>query len=249
MIELQNVSKSFSGQVVLHPTTLTIEAGKVTVLLGPSGCGKSTILRIMIGLLEPDEGSVKIYDTLLSPTSVESLRQQIGYVIQDGGLFPHLTAYDNISILARNLGWPKEKIDNRVQYLSQLTHLDSQFLDRFPSQLSGGQRQRVGIMRALMLDPQVILLDEPMGALDPLVRHDMQADLRDIFRSLEKTVVLVTHDLGEAAFLGDTIALLGEGKIVQLGTYADLVNQPASPYVTRFLQAQRLPDFSTGASE
>ncbi len=242
MITLRDVSKSFGDTVVLQPTSLELQPGQATVLLGPSGCGKSTLLRIMVGLLMPDAGEVIIYDEKLTEKNVESLRQRIGYVIQDGGLFPHLTARDNISILARHLGWNRKKCDARIAELAELTRLKLEMLDRFPAQLSGGQRQRVGIMRALMLDPEVMLLDEPMGALDPLVRHEMQADLQKIFRSLNKTVVIVTHDLGEAAFLGDTIALLGEGRIVQSGTYAELATKPANEYVTRFLQAQRLPE-------
>jgi osmoprotectant transport system ATP-binding protein len=242
MITLRKVSKSFGDTVVLQPTSLALEPGKATVLLGPSGCGKSTLLRIMVGLLMPDQGEVIIYDEQLTEQNVESLRQRIGYVIQDGGLFPHLTARDNISILARHLKWDRKKCNARITELAELTRMKPEMLDRFPGQLSGGQRQRVGIMRALMLDPEVMLLDEPMGALDPLVRHEMQADLQKIFRSLNKTVVIVTHDLGEAAFLGDTIALLGEGRIVQMGTYAELATKPANDYVTRFLQAQRLPE-------
>lgn len=242
MIELREVSKSFGDTVVLQPTTLALEPGKATVLLGPSGCGKSTLLRIMVGLLMPDRGEIHIYGERLTEQNVEKLRQRIGYVIQDGGLFPHLTARDNIALLARHLGWGRKKCDARIAELADLTRMKPDMLDRFPAKLSGGQRQRVGIMRALMLDPEVILLDEPMGALDPLVRHEMQADLQKIFRSLNKTVVLVTHDLGEAAFLGDTIALLGDGRIVQMGTYEDLAKKPASDYVTRFLQAQRMPE-------
>lgn len=241
MIELRGVAKAFNGQQVLQPTDLCLAAGKTTILLGPSGCGKSTLLRMMVGLLIPDAGEVLIDQTAVTPQNVEQLRQKLGYVIQDGGLFPHLTAADNVAILAKYLGWEAGKIKQRVQELAELTRLKPEFLQRYPSQLSGGQRQRVGIMRAFMLDPQVILMDEPMGALDPLVRHELQEDLRNIFRSLAKTVVIVTHDLGEAAYLGDQICLLGGGKIVQQGTYRDLAERPVDAYVTRFLQAQRLP--------
>jgi osmoprotectant transport system ATP-binding protein len=165
----------------------------------------------------------------------------MGYVIQDGGLFPHLSARDNIGLLARHLKRDPAWIRERIQELATLTRLPVSALDRFPSQISGGQRQRVGIMRALMLDPELILLDEPMGALDPLVRFDLQEDLRQIFRTLKKTVVLVTHDMGEAGFFGDTIVLLQGGRIVQQGTIQDLVQRPATDFVTKFIQAQRLP--------
>lgn len=241
MIELRGVSKSFGGTTVLHPTSLTFAKGKTTVLLGPSGCGKSTLLRLIVGLLEPDAGEVRVDDEVVTARNVEQVRQKLGYVIQDGGLFPHLSARDNVSLLARFLKQNRAAVDARVEELAALVRLPTEYLRRYPHQLSGGQRQRVGIMRALMLKPEVVLLDEPMGALDPLVRHELQEDLRGIFRGLKTTVVLVTHDLGEAAFLGDTIALLGGGRIVQLGPYEELARNPADDYVTRFLNAQRLP--------
>jgi osmoprotectant transport system ATP-binding protein len=169
------------------------------------------------------------------------LRRSMGYVIQDGGLFPHLTARDNTALLARYLGWDRDRVNSRIDELADLTRFPPDALDRYPTELSGGQRQRVGIMRALMLDPSVLLLDEPMGALDPLVRYELQEDLRGIFRRLTKTVVLVTHDLSEAGFFGDVVILLGEGRIVQQGTLDDLVHHPADPFVTRFVNAQRLP--------
>jgi osmoprotectant transport system ATP-binding protein len=241
VLELLNVSKSFGTQQVLKPTMLTIEPGRTTVLIGPSGCGKSTLLRLMIGLLRPDTGSVRFDGTELMPANVLLLRHRMGYVLQDGGLFPHLTARANVILLARYLGWDHKRINDRVQELAALTRFPADGLDRYPSQLSGGQRQRVGLMRALMLDPTVILLDEPLGALDPMIRFELQEDLKAIFLSLRKTVVLVTHDLAEAAFFGDEVVLLAEGRVVQRGTLEDMARSPAEPFVTRFLQAQRLP--------
>lgn len=241
MIELLNVSKSFGGQMVLHPTTLTIARGQTTVLIGPSGSGKSTLLRIMIGLIEPDRGDVRLNGIRFSAENAMELRRRMGYVIQDGGLFPHLSARDNVALMAGYLGWERSRIAGRVEELTVLTRLPPESLDRFPSQLSGGQRQRLGIMRALMLDPDILLLDEPMGALDPLVRYDLQEDLRGIFQTLGKTVVLVTHDISEAGFFGDTVLLLGDGRIVQQGTLRDLINSPADEFVTRFIRSQRLP--------
>ena len=241
MIELRKVAKSFGKTQVLQPTSLVLEPGKTTVLIGPSGCGKSTILRLMIGLIQPDQGEVWCDGELLTADNVIDVRRRMGYVIQDGGLFPHLSAKDNVGLLARFLGWDKERIAKRVRELAELTRLPSGVLDRFPTQLSGGQRQRLGIMRALMLDPAVILLDEPMGALDPLVRFDLQEDLRNIFQSLKKTVVLVTHDMGEAGFFGDHVVLLGSGRIVQQGKLDDLIQSPADPFVVKFISAQRLP--------
>jgi len=241
MLELVNVAKSFAGVQVLKPTTLRLEQGRTTVLIGPSGCGKSTLLRIMIGLIEADQGQVIFDGEPITCQNVMLVRRKIGYVIQDGGLFPHLSARDNVGLLAKYLGWDKPRVAARVEELADLTRLPREALDRYPAQLSGGQRQRLGIMRALMLDPGVILLDEPMGALDPLVRFDLQEDLRKIFQSLNKTVVMVTHDMGEAGFFGDRVILLGHGRIVQEGTLDDLLRAPADEFVERFINAQRLP--------
>jgi osmoprotectant transport system ATP-binding protein len=211
------------------------------VLIGPSGCGKSTLLRLLIGLVEPDAGSIAFDGTPVVSDAARAVRLRTGYVIQDGGLFPHMTARGNLTLMARHLGWDRMRIDTRVRELTELTRFPADGLDRYPLELSGGQRQRVGLMRALMLNPDALLLDEPLGALDPLVRADLQTELRDIFRALGKTVVLVTHDLGEAAFFADRIALLRDGHIVQQGSAADLWHRPADPFVTRFVQAQRGP--------
>jgi osmoprotectant transport system ATP-binding protein len=246
MIELVNVAKSFGGTTVVEPTTLRLEPGRTTVLIGPSGCGKSTILRMIIGLVEPDQGQILFDGQPITPQNVMLVRRKIGYVIQDGGLFPHLSAWDNVALLARYLGWDATRIAERIGELAELTRFPREALDRFPAQLSGGQRQRLGIMRALMLDPAVMLLDEPMGALDPLVRFDLQEDLRKIFQSLGKTVAMVTHDMGEAGFFGDRVILLGGGRIVQVGTLEDLIRAPADDFVERFISAQRLPAVATG---
>jgi len=241
MLQLTGVSKSYGPSVALGPTDLTISAGQTTVLLGPSGCGKSTLLRLMIGLIRPDTGSVHFDGTPLRPENVQKLRHRMGYVVQDGGLFPHLTARGNVTLVARYLGWDVTRIERRLAELVILTQFPPDGLDRYPLQLSGGQRQRVSLMRALMLDPEVLLLDEPLGALDPIIRSELQADLRRIFQTLGKTVILVTHDLGEAKFFGDRIVLLRQGRIVQEGTFADLLERPADPFVTRFINAQRWP--------
>lgn len=239
MIELKDVSKSYAGRVVLQPVDLAIAPGRTTVLIGPSGCGKSTLLRLMIGLIEPDSGSIRIEDRPLTPETVLAVRRGLGYVTQDGGLFPHLTARRNVDLIARYLGWDRRRIDERVGELAELTRFPRDGLERYPAQLSGGQKQRASLMRALMLDPRVVLLDEPMGALDPMVRAELQADLRNIFRSLEKTVVMVTHDLAEAAWFGDEILLMRDGRIIQRGTLRQFAEDPAEPFVTRFVGAQR----------
>ncbi len=239
ILELREVSKSFGTVSVLAPITLAVARGRSTILIGPSGCGKSTLLRLMLGLLRPDAGSVCFRGVELAPNNVRGLRQAMGYVVQDGGLFPHLTAAGNVSLMARYLGWDEARIGVGVDALTTLTRFPREALARYPAQLSGGQRQRVGLMRALMLDPEILLLDEPLGALDPLVRAELQEDLAEVFRALGKSVVLVTHDLAEAVFFGHEIVLLREGRIVQRGVLKDLLNAPADPFVTRFIRAQR----------
>ncbi|HXG12545.1 MAG TPA: ATP-binding cassette domain-containing protein [Gemmataceae bacterium] len=238
MLELKGASKSYGGVRALEPTDLTVPTGRTTVLIGPSGCGKSTLLRLMIGLVRPDTGVVRFAGVEVAPANARELRRRMGYVVQDGGLFPHLTARGNVTLMARYLGWDRPRIERRLAELAELTRFPLDGLDRYPVQLSGGQRQRVSLMRALMLDPDVLLLDEPLGALDPMIRSELQTDLRQIFRTLGKTVVLVTHDLGEAGFFGDLIVLLRDGRIIQQGTLADLMKTPADPFVTRFVNAQ-----------
>lgn len=241
MIELRDVTKSFGNAQVLGPIDLDIPAGKTTVLIGPSGCGKSTLLRIMIGLISPDTGAARFEDTNVDPETALTIRRKMGYVIQEGGLFPHLTAYANVTLMARYLRWASPRVEEKVSELADLTQFPRDGLQRYPAQLSGGQRQRVSLMRALMLDPHVLLFDEPLGALDPMIRADLQEDLKQIFQTLKKTVVMVTHDIGEAGFLGDRLVLLRQGRIVQDGAIYDLVHKPADPFVTNFINAQRGP--------
>lgn len=242
MFTLREVVKNYAGQPALGPLTLDLPAGRTTALIGPSGCGKSTLLRLLIGLVEPDAGEVTFAGTPVTPATAKPVRLRVGYVIQDGGLFPHLTARGNVTLMARHLGHDRAATAARVAELAALTRFPADGLDRYTHQLSGGQRQRVGLMRALLLDPDALLLDEPLGALDPLVRADLQTELRDIFRRLGKTVVLVTHDLGEAAYFADRVVLLKDGQVVQEGTAADLWHRPADGFVTRFVQAQRGPE-------
>ena len=240
LLQLEAVTKVLGGRTVLHETTLALPGGTTTVLLGPSGCGKTTVLRLMLGLLRPDTGRVSFRgETLLREEDLQRARTRMGYVVQDGGLFPHLTALDNVRLMARHLGWPASRIGARVAELAELVHLGDDTLARHPQSISGGQKQRVALMRALMLDPELLVLDEPLGALDPLVRAELQDELAAIFRRLGKTVVLVTHDLAEAAFFGEVLVLLQEGRVVQSGTLEDLVSRPASPFVACFVRAQR----------
>lgn len=239
MIELKSVSKAFGATVALHETDLSIEAGKTTALIGPSGCGKSTVLRLIIGLLKPTTGILTIDGQRVSPTNILELRRRIGYVIQEGGLFAHLTAAQNVLLMAKHLKRPVTQMETRLHELCELTHFPRNGLGRYPVELSGGQRQRVSLMRALMLEPSVLLLDEPLGALDPMVRARLQEELKEIFQRLRQTTVLVTHDMAEATFLADRLVLLNEGRIVQSGTLGDLRVRPASAFVREFLNAQR----------
>lgn len=234
------MQKRYGNATALGPVDLSIAARKTTVLIGESGCGKSTLLRLLNGLIAPTAGTVLCDGVPLGNVDMLEHRRRIGYVIQDGGLFPHLTAYRNVALLARYLKTDKNKIDARIEELASLTHFPTDGLDRFPAQLSGGQRQRVSLMRALMLDPPILLLDEPLGALDPMIRADLQQDLAEIFRTLHKTVIMVTHDLAEAAYLGHDIILLRAGQVVQQGSIDDLNNHPAEEFVTRFIEAQRV---------
>src|SRR5438477_1918953 len=239
LVKLADVSKRYAGAQALHSTNLSIERGKTTLLIGPSGCGKSTLLRLMVGLIAPDSGTIAFNDLTITPTNIDNLRRRIGYVIQEGGLFPHLTARANVLLMARYLGKSQEEMQSRLVELCELTRFSDTLLSRYPVELSGGQRQRVSLMRALMLSPELLLLDEPLGALDPLVRASLQKDLKEIFARLQQTVLFVTHDLAEATYFGDDFVLMKEGRIIQRGSATVLRERPADPFVLEFINAQR----------
>jgi osmoprotectant transport system ATP-binding protein len=238
-IAFEHVTHRYPDAVGVDDVSLRVEAGETVALIGPSGCGKSTMLKLAAGLVWPQHGSVVVADRPLAPANVLEIRHRIGYVIQSGGLFPHLSAVDNVTLAARFLQKERQWIADRVAELAELVQLPRDALERFPNNLSGGQRQRVSLMRALMLDPALLLLDEPLGALDPMVRHGLQEDLRRLFQRLCKSVLLVTHDMAEAAFFSHNIVLMREGKIVQRGTYRDLSDAPAEQFVSDFVNAQR----------
>jgi osmoprotectant transport system ATP-binding protein len=240
VIALENVSKTYAGRAALHPLSVEFAPRSTSVLIGPSGCGKSTLLRMVVGLVQPDTGRISIDGVALSASNIEKMRHGIGYVIQEGGLFPHLTAGENVTLLARHLRKDSQAIAERVRTLSDLVAIPAEALARYPQQLSGGQRQRVGLMRALMLDPPVLLLDEPLGALDPVTRHELQLELKGIFEQLGKTVLIVTHDMGEAAYFADQVLMMRAGRIIQRGPIEDLFERPAEPYVNAFISAQRI---------
>src|SRR5262245_34997452 len=238
MILFNKAGKSFGNVVALRPTDLRIAANKTTVLIGLSGSGKSTILRLISGLLEPTTGWIEIDGEKLTRDRLPELRRRMGYVIQSGDLFPHLTARQNVLLVAQELHLGMDEMTARIEELCALTRLRGNLLDRYPVELSGGEQRRVSLIRALMLKPDILLLDEPMGALDPMVRAGLLIDLKSLFERLNATVVLVTHDLLEAARLGDWVVLLNAGRIVQQGPYAEFSLCPAEPFVREFFHAQ-----------
>ncbi len=239
MLAIEKLYKSFDGRPVLHTMTHAFQAGRTTAVVGPSGCGKTTLLRLLLGLLAPDGGTVMLDGTKLTSSNAAELRHRIGYVIQQGGLFPHLTARANVTLMAKYLGWPGVDVDARLAELAELMQISPAMLARYPKGLSGGQRQRIALMRALMLDPPVLMMDEPLGALDPMIRFDLQNDLKEIFARLNKTVVLVTHDMHEAAHFAHEIILMRDGRMVQRGSLEMLLASPAETFVTDFIRAQR----------
>ena len=241
MLLLSQVSKSYGNTRVLAPTDLQVPAGETLVLIGPSGCGKSTLLRLIIGLIKSDSGSITFAGTILTSENIFQIRQRTGYVIQEGGLFPHLTVRDNVVVMARHLQRNAAWINSRFTELAELVRLPQELMHRFPAELSGGQRQRVSLMRALMLDPELLLLDEPLGALDPMIRYELQQELNSIFSQLKKTVVMVTHDIAEAGYFGHSLVLIRDGHVVQAGSFKELTQSPAEPFVERFISAQREP--------
>ena len=245
MIVLRDVTKTFDARVAVDHVSLVVEPGATGILLGSTGSGKSTVLRLILGLLRPDSGEIAVDGVRVTAETRDDVLRRIGYVVQDGALYPHLTARRNVTLPARADGWAEARTGERLDVLVEVVGLERNLLELYPAQLSGGQRQRVGLMRALMLDPPVLLLDEPLGALDPISRAELQVQLTRVFRELRKTVVLVTHDVREAFVLGSTITLLNRGRVVQQGTFADLARRPAEPFVAEFLNAQTPPPAMT----
>ncbi|HLI17208.1 MAG TPA: ATP-binding cassette domain-containing protein [Rhodanobacteraceae bacterium] len=240
---LVRATRAFDTVRAVDDVTLSFARGHTSILIGTSGSGKSTLLRLLIGLEWPTAGEVLCDGRPLRRDRLLETRRGVGYVIQEGGLFPHLTVLGNLGLLPRHLGWNAVRVHQQALELAELTHLHPRLLARFPAELSGGQRQRVALMRALMLDPPTLLLDEPLGALDPLVRHGLQEELREIFRRLGKTVIMVTHDMAEAAFFSSRLILMRRGRVQQDGSLEDFRHAPANEFVREFLAAHRnLPD-------
>ncbi|GAA1343859.1 ATP-binding cassette domain-containing protein [Arthrobacter roseus] len=240
-ILLDKVTKHYPGQAkaAVDGLTLEIPAGKIVMLVGPSGCGKTTTLKMINRLIEPTEGRIVLDDDDVTDMNGDALRRRIGYVIQAGGLFPHMTVATNIGIVPKMLGWSKEKVAARVDELLELVSLDpGTYRDRYPKELSGGQQQRVGVARALAADPPVLLMDEPFGAVDPITRQRLQDELLNIQDELQKTIVCVTHDFDEAVKLGDWIAIFSDGaQLVQYDTPERILANPANDFVESFIGA------------
>ena len=240
MISLQQVSKVFNGSKAVNNISIDIEEGENLVLLGTSGCGKTTTLRMINRLIETTSGRIIVNGKNIVEQSPQTLRKGIGYVLQHNGLFPHYTVAENIAIVPKLLNWDKQKTENRTVELLEKLHLDpNKYSNVYPAQLSGGQQQRVGLARALAADPPILLMDEPFGALDPVTRISIRKDFIKLEEFQKKTIVLVTHDVQEAFELGDRICLMNKGEIVQVGTPADLLFNPANEFVKSFLQEQR----------
>jgi osmoprotectant transport system ATP-binding protein len=242
MIRLEQVSKTFPGAArpAVDRLDLEVPAGKTCVLIGPSGCGKTTTMRIVNRLIEPTAGRIVVGGEDVTRADPVQLRRRIGYVIQQVGLFPHMTIAQNVATVPQLLGWPAERTRARVAEMLTLVGLEpAQFLDRHPRHLSGGQRQRVGVARALAADPPVMLMDEPFGAVDPIVRANLQAEFGAILRRLAKTVIFVTHDIDEAIRMGDLVAIMKDGRLVQCAPPEQLLSAPADAFVADFVGADR----------
>jgi osmoprotectant transport system ATP-binding protein len=241
VIEFKGVRKEYPGGVVaVDDFSLLVPTGSTTVLVGSSGCGKTTLLRMVNRMVDPSGGSVLIDGTPVGEQDPVGLRRRIGYVMQSGGLLPHKTVSDNIQTVAKLRGVPQEQRIARMGELMETVGLDPALAPRYPAQLSGGQQQRVGVARALAVDPNILLMDEPFGAVDPLVRSDLQFELLDIQKKLAKTVLFVTHDIDEAFLLGDQVAILGpHATLIQHGTPAEILANPANDFVAAFVGADR----------
>jgi osmoprotectant transport system ATP-binding protein len=241
-IEFRHVGKRFdNGSVAVDDLSFCVEAGSIMALVGPSGCGKTTSLKMINRLTDPTSGEILVGGQSIVSVGLLELRRSLGYVIQYVGLFPHMTVAENVGVVPQLLGWPKSRIKARIDELLDLVGLPpSEFRDRRPRALSGGQQQRVGVARALAADPPVLLMDEPFGALDPITRNRLQDELIQIQRKLHKTVVIVTHDMDEAVRLADRIAVLRDGKLVQLGSPAEVLASPADEFVADLLGRDRL---------
>ena len=242
MITIREVTKRFDDQIAVDNLSLNLQKGELCVFVGESGCGKSTTLRMINRLIEPDEGEIEINGKNVCDYPAEELRRSIGYVVQSTGLFPHMTVRENISVVPGLLNWDKDRTLERVKELIKLVGLDvASNINKYPSELSGGEAQRIGVARALAADPEIILMDEPFGAVDPLNRTNLQNEFLKIQRKLKKTVIFVTHDIDEAMKMGDKIAIMSKGKLEGFGTPEEIFGNPQNPRTKEFLGKVLLP--------
>ena len=236
MIELDNVVKAYGGRPIVDGVSLTVDRGEVCALIGASGSGKSTTLKMINRLVEKTSGAIRVGGEDVERLAPEALRRRIGYVIQSVGLFPHWTVEENIGTVPRLLGWPEPRVAARVRELLELLRLDAaDYAGKYPHQLSGGQQQRVGVARALAADPDILLMDEPFGALDPITRGEMHAEFARIHDSTKKTILFVTHDMDEALMLADRLAVMESGRIVQAGSPREILDRPANAFVHKLI--------------
>lgn len=241
MLTFQDVSKVYNGaKKAVSDMNLEVKKGEFVVFIGPSGCGKTTTMKMINRLIEPSDGTISIEGENILDKDPVQLRREIGYVIQQIGLFPHMTIQENISLVPKLLKWPMEKRRKRAEELLQLVNMDTEYLDRFPHELSGGQQQRIGVLRALAADPPLILMDEPFGALDPITRDSLQEEFKKLQQSLGKTIVFVTHDMDEALKLADRIVIMRDGELVQVGSPDEILQKPANEFVEQFIGKERL---------
>ena len=240
MIKLENITKSYGGITVVKALSLEVKEGEFVVLLGPSGCGKTTTLKMINGLIAPTSGRIYVEEQDISTVNPIELRRQIGYVIQRIGLLPHMTISDNIALVPRLKGWSKDKRIKRADELLDMVGLDPEtYRGKYPHQLSGGEGQRVGVARALAVDPPILLMDEPFGALDPITRSQLQDEFLNLEEQVKKTVIFVTHDLDEAVRLADRIAIMDDGQLHQYATPIDMLKHPADDFVAQFMGGDR----------
>jgi osmoprotectant transport system ATP-binding protein len=239
MIELKNLTKTFGKTTAVKDLSLTIEEGTITMLLGPSGCGKTTTLKTINRLIDINKGDILINGTSIYDRPAVALRREMGYVIQEVGIFPHLSVYDNIAIIPKILKWDENYIKNRVHELLEMVTLDSSYAQKYPLQLSGGERQRVGLARALATDPEILLMDEPFGAIDPINRVRLQDMFIDVQEEIKKTIVFVTHDINEAIKVGDKIAIMKDGELIQYDSVANILANPENEFVEQLLGSDR----------
>ncbi|MCE0738390.1 choline ABC transporter ATP-binding protein OpuBA [Bacillus sp. G16] len=241
MLTLENVSKTYKGgKKAVNNVNLKIAKGEFICFIGPSGCGKTTTMKMINRLIEPSAGKIFIDGENIMEQDPVELRRKIGYVIQQIGLFPHMTIQQNISLVPKLLKWPEQQRKERARELLKLVDMGPEYLDRYPHELSGGQQQRIGVLRALAAEPPLILMDEPFGALDPITRDSLQEEFKKLQKTLHKTIVFVTHDMDEAIKLADRIVILKAGEIVQVGTPDDILRNPADEFVEEFIGKERL---------